>query len=35
MSIERIKEDVGFTPEYDLKRGVRAYIDWIRDGKYN
>jgi UDP-glucose 4-epimerase len=35
MSIERIKEDVGFTPDYDLKRGVKAYIDWIRDGKYN
>ncbi len=35
MSIERIKEDVGFTPDYDLKRGVKAYIDWVRDRKYN
>ena len=35
MSIERIKEDMGFTSDYDLKRGVKAYIDWIRDGKYN
>ena len=34
MSIERIKEDVGFIPEYDLKRAVRSYIDWLRDGKY-
>jgi UDP-glucose 4-epimerase len=34
MSIERIKEDVGFVPDYDLNRGVKAYIDWLRDGKY-
>ncbi len=33
--IDRIKEDVGHTPDYDLKRGVRAYIDWLREGKYN
>jgi UDP-glucose 4-epimerase len=34
ISIERIKEDLGFAPEYDLKRAVRAYVDWVRDGKY-
>ncbi len=34
MSIERIKEELGFTPEYDLKRAVRDYIDWLREGKY-
>jgi len=34
ISIERIREDLGFIPEYDLKRAVRAYIDWVRDGKY-
>jgi UDP-glucose 4-epimerase len=34
MSIERIREDLGFTPEYDFKRAVRAYIDWVREGKY-
>lgn len=34
MSIERLKEDVDFTPEYDLKRAVRAYINWVRDGNY-
>ena len=34
-SIERLKEDVGFTPEYDLKQAIKAYIDWLRDGKYN
>lgn len=34
ISIERIREDLGFIPEYDLKRAVRAYIDWVRDGQY-
>ncbi len=34
-SIDRIREDVGFSPEYDLKRAVKSYIDWLRDGKYN
>ncbi len=34
MSIEQIREDLGFTPEYDFRRAVRAYIDWVRDGKY-
>jgi len=34
MSIERIKEDLGFTPEYGFKQAVRAYINWVRDGKY-
>ena len=35
ISIARLKEEFGFTPEYDLKRGVKAYIDWLRDGKYS
>lgn len=35
MSIERIREDLGFTPEYDLRRGMKAYIDWLRHGGYN
>lgn len=34
VSIERIKKDVGFIPDYDFERAVRAYIDWVRDGKY-
>ncbi len=34
-TIDRVREDVGFSPEYDLKRAVKAYIDWLRDGKYN
>ena len=35
LSIDRIKEDVGFVPDYDIKKGVKAYIEWVRDGKYN
>lgn len=34
MSIERIQSDLGFVPDYDLKRAVRAYIAWLRDGQY-
>lgn len=33
-SIERIRQDVGFAPEYPLKLAVKAYIDWLKDGKY-
>ncbi|MBI2848119.1 MAG: NAD(P)-dependent oxidoreductase [Chloroflexi bacterium] len=35
MSYARIKEDVGFTPDYDVRRGVRAYIEWLRERKYS
>jgi UDP-glucose 4-epimerase len=35
MSIERIKEDVGFRPDYDIRRAVKAYVDWLGEGKYN
>jgi UDP-glucose 4-epimerase len=35
MSIERIRQDVGFTPDYDLKRAVKACIDWLKEGSYN
>jgi UDP-glucose 4-epimerase len=30
MDISRIKEDVGYRPQYDIKRGVEEYIDWLR-----
>jgi len=30
MDITRIKEDVGYRPKYDTKRGVEEYIDWLR-----
>jgi nucleoside-diphosphate-sugar epimerase len=30
MDITRIKEEVGYRPQYDIKRGVEEYIDWLR-----
>jgi UDP-glucose 4-epimerase len=30
MDISRIKEEVGYRPQYDIKRGVEEYIDWLR-----
>jgi len=30
MDVTRIKEEVGYRPEYDLERGVAEYIDWLR-----
>jgi nucleoside-diphosphate-sugar epimerase len=34
MNIARIQSDLGFSPDYTLKRAVGAYVDWLRDGKY-
>jgi UDP-glucose 4-epimerase len=34
MSNDRIREDVGFIPQYDLKSAILSYSNWIRDGKY-
>jgi nucleoside-diphosphate-sugar epimerase len=34
-SIERAKDNVGYTPDYaDFKKGVAAYIEYLKDGKY-
>jgi UDP-glucose 4-epimerase len=30
MDITRIKEEVGYRPQYDIKRAVAEYIDWLR-----
>lgn len=32
--VERIAKDVGFIPNYDVKQGIMAYVDWLREGKY-
>lgn len=34
ISTGRIREEFGFTIDYDLKRGVKHYIDWLREEKY-
>jgi UDP-glucose 4-epimerase len=30
MDISRIKQDVGWEPEYDIDRGVGEWIDWLK-----
>jgi nucleoside-diphosphate-sugar epimerase len=30
MEITRIKEEVGYRPQYDIRRGVEEYIEWLR-----
>jgi UDP-glucose 4-epimerase len=30
MDITRIEEEVGYRPQYDIKRGVAEYIDWLK-----
>jgi UDP-glucose 4-epimerase len=34
LDINRIKEELGFEPEYDVNKGMRAYIAWIKDKQY-
>ena len=34
MSIERLKEEMGYVPDYPLQRAVKTYIEWVRDGIY-
>lgn len=29
LAIERPKGDLGFSPEYDIERGLRSYLDWL------
>ncbi len=31
MDITRIKEEVGYRPEYNIQRGVEEYIEWLRN----
>jgi len=28
LNIEKARSELGFQPQYDLKRGIRAYVDW-------
>jgi nucleoside-diphosphate-sugar epimerase len=31
MDITRIKEEVGYRPQYGIQRGVEEYIEWLRN----
>ena len=35
LDIARIREELGFQPEYDIDKGIRAYIAWLRDKQYS
>ncbi len=35
VDISRLREETGFTPEYDPCHGVEHYIEWARKGVYN
>ena len=34
MNIERLKKEMEFIPDYDLKLAIKDYIHWLREGKY-
>jgi UDP-glucose 4-epimerase len=34
LDITRIREELGFAPEYDIEKGMGAYIAWLRDNVY-
>lgn len=34
VDISRLREETGFTPEYDPLRGVEHYVEWDRRGNY-
>ena len=34
LDISRVREELGFEPEYDVTEGMRAYIAWIKDKQY-
>lgn len=31
MAIDRIREDTGYDPSYDIERGMAAYLRWLQD----
>jgi UDP-glucose 4-epimerase len=34
LDITRIREELGFEPEYDIEKGMRAYVAWLKDNIY-
>lgn len=32
LDLSRLRQDVGYTPQYDLARGLQAYLEWLRAG---
>ena len=34
LDITRISEELGYAPAFDLKAGVAAYVEWLKNGAY-
>jgi nucleoside-diphosphate-sugar epimerase len=34
LNMNRMKKEFGFKPEFSLENGIRDYIRWLRDEKY-
>lgn len=34
MDISRIRAEIGYEPEFTLEKGVEAFIQWLKEGKY-
>jgi UDP-glucose 4-epimerase len=34
LDISRIREELGYVPEYDLEKGISALAAWVRDGSF-
>jgi UDP-glucose 4-epimerase len=34
LDVSRIKEELGYVPEYDLEKGIAALAAWVRDGSF-
>jgi len=32
MDIKRLREDIGFTPKFDIMSAIKDYVDWLRAG---
>ena len=30
MDIKRLREDAGFTPNFDTESAIKDYVDWLR-----
>ncbi len=32
MEIKRLREDTGFTPNFDTESAIKDYVDWLKAG---
>jgi UDP-glucose 4-epimerase len=34
LDITRVREELSFQPDYDIEKGIRAYVAWLKDNRY-